>query len=1047
MTKKCPKCQSDNLDTASFCADCGTQLPSFKDIEVTETIEAPKEELTRGTTLASRYEIIEELGKGGMGRVYRVEDTKLKQEVALKLIKPEIASDKKTIERFRNELKTARMIAHKNVCRMFDLGESEGAHFITMEYVRGEDLKSMVRMSGQLGIGTAISIAKQVCEGLTEAHRLGVVHRDLKPSNLMIDKDGNARIMDFGIARSLEAKGITGAGVMIGTPEYMSPEQVEGKETDQRSDIYSLGVILYEMVTGQVPFEGDTPFTIGVKHKSEMPKDPKELNAQIPEDLSRLIMRCLEKDKEKRYQSTGEVRSELENIEKGIPTTERVVPERKPITSREITVTFGLKKLLIPALIFLAVVIAAVIIWQILPQKEPASAPKIENSIAVISFENQTGEKAYDYLQKAIPSLLITNLEQTGIFYVATWERLRDLLKQTGNADVDFIDNDLGFRLCRNEGIEAIVLGSFIKAGDMFAVDVKILDVETKKLLKSASSRGEGPDSILKTQIDELSKEISQGLGAAKQKIEEARLKIADVTTTSMEAYNSFLKGKESYIKYYRVDAIKFLERAVELNPTFASAYLYMAMSYDYLGDIKARNEALEKAKSFSQRATEKERLYIEAAYAEIIEQDDQKTLRILQQMAEKYPKEKRVWLNLGWYYQGRGNPLRAIEEHNKALELDPNYKEALNWIAYAYANAEDYEGAIEYFKRYASVAPGDANPLDSMGDIYFVMGKFEDALSKFREAVKVKPDFYSSYTKIGYVQALKEDYSEAMKWIDQTIEIAPSTGVKVEGNMWKGFYHFWLGRMDKSFMDLQKASGLAEASGDRFMMGEIERMKGLIHYEKGELELSQQYINSSLEIRREDVREPGSRFRALTSLGQGLIDLKRGQFDSARSRLAEMKSILRELSQDQKAIPMLYHDQLHAEILLAEGDAEKAVEAARKMTPFRSPWLQYTERMIFYNVGSIGDDILARAYQEAGQIDAAIAEYERLIAFDPKSNRRQLVYPKHYYRLAKLYEQQNNEAKAVEHYEKFLELWKDADPGITEIDDAKKRLAGLTIE
>jgi serine/threonine protein kinase len=329
MSTKCAKCHHENPDDTLFCGKCGTQFPGPGKIEVTETIETPREELTRGATFASRYEIIEELGKGGMGRVYRVEDTKLKQEVALKLIKPEVARDKKTIERFRNELKTARMIAHKNVCRMFDLGEAEGAHFITMEYVRGDDLKSLIRKMGQLSAGQVITIAKQVCDGLAEAHRLGVVHRDLKPQNVMIDTDGSARIMDFGIARSLEAKGITGAGMMIGTPEYMSPEQVEGKEVDQRSDIYSLGVILYEMATGRVPFEGDTPFTIGMKHKGERPKDPRELNTQIPEDLSHIILRCLEKHKEARYQSAGEVRSALVNIEKGIPTTERVIPPQK----------------------------------------------------------------------------------------------------------------------------------------------------------------------------------------------------------------------------------------------------------------------------------------------------------------------------------------------------------------------------------------------------------------------------------------------------------------------------------------------------------------------------------------------------------------------------------------------------------------------------------------------------------------------------------------------------------------------------------------------
>jgi serine/threonine protein kinase len=230
---KCPKCHFENPSETFFCGKCGTQLmPSRKIPSRTETLETPMEELTTGSTFGGRYQVVTELGKGGMGRVYRVIDKKTNEEIALKLIKSEIARDKMTIERFSNELKMARKIAHRNVCKMYYLGEEGGAHYITMEYVPGEDLKSMIRMSGQLSVGTAIKIAKQVCEGLEEAHRLGVIHRDLKPSNIMIDKEGNAKIMDFGIARSLQAKGITGAGVMIGTPEYMSPEQVEGKKVE-----------------------------------------------------------------------------------------------------------------------------------------------------------------------------------------------------------------------------------------------------------------------------------------------------------------------------------------------------------------------------------------------------------------------------------------------------------------------------------------------------------------------------------------------------------------------------------------------------------------------------------------------------------------------------------------------------------------------------------------------------------------------------------------------------------------------------------------------
>ena len=1038
MIIKCPECQTENTSDSQFCKKCATPLPSSEEIFLTKTLEIAVEELTRGTTFAGRYEIIEELGKGGMGRVYKVLDKKIDEEVALKLLIPEISTDKQAISRFRNELKIARKITHKNVCRMHDINEEDGTQYITMEYVSGEDLKSYIRNKGNLSEKEAILIAKKVCEGLTEAHELGVVHRDLKPQNIMIDKDGNAKIMDFGIARSLEAPGVTKAGVMIGTPDYISPEQADGEEADQRSDIYALGVILYEMVTGSVPFKGDTALSVALKHKAQLPQDPKKLNPRISEDFSRLILICMEKGRERRYQKADDLLADLRNIEEGFPLGTKIQPRRETFAQALIR-----KKLFIPALVIISLAIIGVIIWQLLPHKETVLPPMIENSVAVINFENQTGDNSYDYLQKAIPNLLITNLENAGYLYVATWERMRDLLKQMGKKDVEFINSDLGFELCRREGIEAIVLGSFIKAGDTFATDVKILNVENKKFLMSTSSKGRGIDSIIEKQIDELSREISQNFGISKEKIEGAQLKVADVTTTSMEAYQYFLRGREKRENFHIEEARQLLEKAIELDPTFAMAYSSLAKVYNFVGDSKARNEAYEKAKTFSEKATEKERLYIEAAYANVVEGDQEKRFHILKQLAEKYPKEKRVHRNLGSYYWRKKMFDEAIEEHNKALELDPNWGFAINSLAYTYADKGDFEKSIELFNRYASISPGDANSLDSMAEMYFRMGKFDEAIAKYKEALKAKP-FIGSGWQISYIYALKEDYTEVMKWIDKFITMAPGPGltpIKDYGLWWKTFFHYWIGSLEQSLRGFQNLVERMESRGNELGKAQAEWMIGWIHYDRGEFELSRRYFKSwfyiYIEFYPASIPDNTAEYKFLL----GLLELKQGRIDSAKSRLAEMKSLLPEIAPSNKAMITFRHDLLYGEVLLAEGEVDKAIAFCKKASPLgKPPPIQW----IITHSSPFIKDVLARAYQQKGDLDKAIAEYERLITFDPNREERYLINPKYHYRLARLYEQKGWEGKAIEHYEKFLELWKDADPGIAEVEDAKKRLAGL---
>jgi serine/threonine protein kinase/tetratricopeptide (TPR) repeat protein len=1014
----------------------------------------PVRELASGTTFAGRYQIIEELGHGGMGRVYKVFDTDIKEKVALKLLKPEIAADSETVERFSNELKLARKIRHKSVCGMFDLGKAEGTLYLTMEFVPGEDLKRLIRRMGQFPAAKAISVTEQVCQGLEEAHRLGIVHRDLKPSNIMVDEDGNARIMDFGIARSLAGKGITDAGMMIGTPEYMSPEQVEGKEVDERSDIYSLGIILFEMVTGRAPFEGETPLSVAHMHKYEPPADPRKLNPLTPEDLSRLILRCLEKDRAKRYQTAGELRAGLEKIGQGLPATERVAAEKRPLTSREITVKFNLKKLAVPGIAVVALAAAALLLWKFIPhEKAPppaAAAPKIENSIAVISFENQTGDPNLDYLQKAIPNLLITNLENTGLFYVATWERMQDVLRQMGVKQAPIIDSDLGFELCQREGIKAIAIGSFTKAGDVFRMDVKVLDAETKRSLKSANTKGTGVDSILDSQIDGLSREISLGLGIEKAKIETAALNIKDITTPSLQAYDYFLKAKAAYTLNWE-EAKKNLTKALEIDPSFAMAYVYLAWVNHNLGDAKARDETIEKAMALSNKTSLKDRLYLEAGHALFIDQDYDKHCALLKELVQKYPDEKWVFHYLGdFLFLYREDFAGAAGQFEKWHQLDPQDASAINHLIGMSYLMGDFKKGAEYLKMHDAVAPPDPYNLSLQAMMYALMGQFDQSFAKCKEALEIQPDYSYPFWILTMIHAVQDEFEESLKWADEYVSRVSSAGLKTMAYCQRGFYHYWRGQFKDALSDFDLADKMAEETENWLNKASSLEGKGLVYLSRGEFELGRASFENELDVLVGHVRMQVPFHKAYMAWRLGVLAAEQKQIESAEARLSEMNAMLPAIEGKDKARMTVLRDVLQGEILLAQGDLDGALAAGQKASgPGSSYWtvgyrLSPGYGLPFNEYTSYSMDLAARVFAKKGDVAGAISEYERLFKIPFTYRSTYFIHPLYHYRLGVLYERAGEAAKARAQYERFLNLWKDADPGRPEVDDARRRLPSL---
>jgi tetratricopeptide (TPR) repeat protein len=1032
---KCPQCRQENAEAAETCSRCGSRLTPLPDPleSPTDTFPGFATALPPGSLFAGRYRITEDLGIGGMGKVYKVFDTEIGEMLALKLVLPGIAADRITIARFQNELKLARKISHKNVCRVHDLGKEKETYYITMEYVEGRSLKSLIETAKALSPDSALSLARQLCAGLEEAHRQGVVHRDLKPQNVMIDKDGNAKIMDFGLARSIETGHETRRGVIIGTPEYMSPEQAEGKEADGRSDIYSLGVILFEMLTGGLPFAGRSTAEILHKQKTETPEEPGKLQPGIPDGLNRVVLGCLEKKKEDRYQTAADLGRELESIGPcGRPSGTRAAS--RPAAAA------GLRRFILPAMLFVAVSAAGVFIWKHNSPRPPAGPFPDVLRVAVITFVNQTGDVSYDYLQDAIPNLLITSLEQTEGLRVTAWERLADLLKRLGKQDLEAIDRDLGFELGRLDGIDVIVLGSYKKTGNTFVTNAKAYDVRSKDIIRSVSARGEGIDSLLKSQIDEVSAELARALTAAEGVGRAEVTPVTEMTTGVMEAYDSYLKGRDALENARLTDARDHLEKTVRIDPGFSLAYLYLAKVHSLTGDLPALRAIIQDFRPHQKPMPGREGLTVEALTARFADNDLERYFRTLTRLVTQFPLDKRAHVELAEACESRGMLQQAEAEYLRALEIDARFGPALDRLAGICLARNEYDKALEYLGRYAAACPDEPNPREAIGGAYFFAGRFDRAIEAYQEALKIRPDFGSDL-KIGYCCAVREDYAEALRWTDRFIAAAPAGRAKAEGYLIRGFYLEVQGRLVEAFKEWEAAEALLRSAGDDRGLDEVQSCRLWMYYDWGKADRFLSAARIRVEHRLTKNLDSQSLNRALMEFYEGLHDVRAGKLAKARAGLDSLQSRLSEI-QDKREDGILREASLalSAELLLARG---RAGEAAAEFEKTARPAVGLTRAgaVITPNL-PFRDDFPARAMTAGKDLDGAIAEYRRLL--NPMNTGRRLVHPMARYRLAKLYEQAGRRLQALEQYRRVVETWENADGDLGEVLDARARLAAL---
>jgi serine/threonine protein kinase/Flp pilus assembly protein TadD len=1059
---KCPKCKADNPENVRFCGSCGFQLrsptpqppaqasasahptppspspshPATKEDEVaTQVLPTPVKQLRRGALFAKRYEIIEELGRGGMGRLYRALDTKIAQEVAIKILRQEISRDQKIIDRFSNELKTARRIAHKNVCRMYHLGEEAGTYYIIMEYIPGKDLQNMIQMTKQLSTETALSLAEQICDGLSEAHSLGVVHRDLKPGNIMIDREGNASILDFGIARSLESKGVTEAGHLIGTPEYMSPEQVQDKGVDHRSDIYSLGVILYEMVTGQVPFTGETPIAISLKHIEEPPRDPRHLAPQIPEAISKLILKCLEKNKEKRFQSAQELRTELARIEEDIKDTKSVPKVRRAISFRGTRRPFGLPKYFFPALVLLLAMALILSLWSPWSRNKPAPPPADKPSLAILYFKNNTGDESLDHWRTALADLLIADLSQSKFMRVLSGELLFDILTELGQQDAQSYPSDAIREIARRGSVKNVLVGNFTRAGDQFRINVTIQDALTGELIGSQSVEGAGERSFY-VMIDELTRRIKKDFQLPDEIIAaDLDEQIGRITTSSTEALKYYTEGERySRLAEYGQAVVSF-EEALRIDPEFAMAYEGMASAYNNLGYFTEAREYFEKAFEFSDRVSERELYYIQGEYYRTTEATFDKAIEALNNLLRLYPEDGDGNNRLGLIY-------KTIEEWDKAIEryqvcIQNKYDRFFYYVnlAEVYMAKGMNERAEHILELYLDQFPDVAWIHGDYAINYLCQRQYEFAITEAEKALELDPTHYHAFWIKGHIFHAQGNFTAAE--VEYSKLLREDEAARLYGRDSLCSLYLAQGRSDEAISQATLGLQLADQVNDSPWKMWLSWRLAYLHMITGNYQEALRICNAALQTDIEGVRLDLKR-RVLYF--KGLVEVSMNSLGDARRTADELRQQI-ERGLNRKEIRFYHH--LKGMIELAGDNFDQAIDffnEAISLLPhqyYRHPWLVGNDRALFLNS-------LAQTYYRAENFDEAQEEFGKIHPLTAGRFEYGDIFAKSYYMLGKIFEKREWDQLARQNYQDFLELWRNADPSFPEIEDARSRLASI---